>query len=298
LSFFLTVGFSPEEILWFVTLFLFGLIVGSFLNVCIYRLPRDKSIVTPPSSCPNCREFIRWYDNIPLFSYLRLGGRCRACKAPISLEYPLVEALTGILFGLFFCEFVLREGQPLSVYLAYVALSSALIVSSFIDLEFYVIPNEITLWGTALGPVYSLLFPALHPSSDPSRGMVFLENERLDAAVASLVGILVGGGLVLLTALLGSLALKKEAMGMGDVKLMAMVGGIVGWKLSVIIYFLAPFLALLGAIPLLWTREERRLPYAPFLSMAAIVALPLQGVFIRFLDSRLSILSEVVKEVF
>lgn len=209
-----------------------------------------------------------------------------------------MEALTGLLFGLFFCLFVLRKEQSLSVYIAYVALSSALIVSSFVDLEFYVIPDEITLWGTALGPIYSLLFPALHSSSDPLRGLVLLGNERLDAVVASFIGILTGGGLVLFTALLGAVVFKKDAMGMGDVKLMAMVGGIVGWKLSVIIYFLAPFFALLGAIPLLWLRKGRKLPYAPFLSIAALMALSFQGPFIRFLDSRLFMLSEIVKEVF
>lgn len=291
----LIVGSSTEEILWFSLLFLFGLVVGSFLNVCIYRLPLNKSIVTPPSSCPHCGGSIRWYDNIPLLSYLILGGKCRACKSSISIRYPLVEALTGFLFGFFFCEFVLRGGQPISVYLAYVALSSALIVSSFIDLEFYVIPNEITVWGTALVPLYSLLFPSLHPSADPLRGLTLVCNERLNAVMASLLGILVGGGLILLTALLGSLALRKEAMGMGDVKLMAMVGGVVGWKLSVMVYFLAPFFALVGSIPLLRSGKERKLPYGPFLSMATLVALLLQGPFIRFFDSRLFILSEVVK---
>jgi leader peptidase (prepilin peptidase)/N-methyltransferase len=298
LSFILIEGASAGETLWIVTLFLFGLIVGSFLNVCIYRLPRNKSIVFPPSSCPHCGEFIKWYDNIPLLSYLMLGGRCRTCKAPISPRYPLVEALTGLIFGLFFCKFVLRGGQPLSVYIACVALSSALIVSSFVDLEFYVIPDEITLWGTALAPIYSLLFPALHPSTDPLRGIALLGNTRLDALAASLIGILVGGGLILITALLGSMALRKEAMGMGDVKLMAMVGGVVGWKLSVIIYFLAPFFALLGAIPLLWSGKERKLPYAPFLSVATLVALPFQRPLIEFFNSRLFILSEIVKEVF
>ena len=294
----LILGYSTEEILWFGILFLLGLVVGSFLNVCIYRLPRDKSVVVPASFCPNCGESIRWYDNIPLFSYLMLGGKCRACKSPISLRYPFVEALTGFLFGFFFCEFVIREGQPFSVYLAYIALSSALIVSSFVDWEFYVIPNQITVWGTALGPLYSLLVPSLHPSADPLRGVEFLGNDRLNAVAASLLGVLVGGGLVFLTALIGGMALRKEAVGMGDVKFMAMVGGVMGWKLTVMIYFLAPFFALAGALPMLWSEKEHKLPYAPFLSMATLAALSLQGPLIRFLDSRLLIFSEVVKVIF
>ncbi|HHT9153206.1 MAG TPA: prepilin peptidase [Candidatus Hypogeohydataceae bacterium YC40] len=291
-------GFYAEELVWFLTLFLFGLIVGSFLKVCIYRLPRGKSIVAPPSFCPHCGEFIGWYDNIPLLSYLLLGGKCRACKVHISLRYPLVESLTGLLFGFFFYEFVLREGKPLSVYIAYVALASALIVSSFVDLEFYLIPDEITVWGTVLGPIYSLLFPTLHYSANSLRGLALSGNERIDAVVASLLGILVGGGLILFTALFGSIVFRKEVMGMGDVKLMAMVGGVVGWKLSVIIYFLAPFFALALAIPLLGLEKERKLPYAPFLSIATLVVMSFQRPFVEFFDSRTFILSEVVKGLF
>ncbi len=227
-----------------------------------------------------------------------LGGKCRACGSPISPIYPIVEALTGFIFGLFFYRFAVKAGQPPSVYFAYIALSAALIVSSFVDLEFYVVPNEITHWGTALGPLYTLLFPSLHPSADPLRGLSLIGNDRLDAVLASLTGILAGGGIVLLTALLGGLVFRKEVMGMGDVKLMAMVGGVVGWKLSIIIYFLAPFFALVGAIPLLLSGKGRRLPYAPFLSVATLVALPLQTSLIKFLDSRLFILSEVVKALF
>jgi leader peptidase (prepilin peptidase)/N-methyltransferase len=291
----LTAGFSTEEIFWFLILFLFGLIVGSFLNVCIYRLPRGKTVVVPPSFCPHCGKTIRWYDNIPLASYLLLGGRCRICKARISLRYPFVEAITGFLFGFFFFGFVLREGQPFSVYAAYVALASALIVCSFIDLELYVIPDEITLWGTALGPFYSVLFPALHTSN---KGISLSGHERVDALASSVLGILVGGGLILLTAIFGSIAFQKEVIGMGDVKLMSMVGGVVGWKISVIIFFVAPFFALLWAVPALGLKMGQKVPYAPFLSLATLVVLSYSRPFIEFFDSRLFILSEVVKGLF
>lgn len=274
---------------------IFGLIVGSFLNVCIFRLPRNESIVSPGSHCPLCNEPIKWYDNIPLVSYfLILKGRCRSCGGSISLRYPLVEVLTGLMFGVFFYALVLRAGEPLSVYIAYSALGCALLALSFIDIETFIIPNEITYLGMAFGPIFSFLFPALHHSPGACGELGLFEGQRLDALASSLCGMFVAGGLVLTFALLGQVAFKKEAMGMGDVKLMAMVGGIVGWKLSVIVFFLAPFFALSVSIPLFLTGSLERgckIPYAPFLSMAAMVSITLREPLVRFLDSRLEIFS-------
>lgn len=269
--------------------------MGSFLNVCIFRIPRNESIVSPSSHCPLCGRPIEWYDNIPLVSYfLLLGGKCRSCKGDIGLRYPLVEALTGLMFGAFFYSLVLRAGEPLSVYMAYSLLGCALLVSSFVDVELYIIPNEITYLGMAFGPVFSFLFPDLHHSSGSYREFGLLGGQRLDALASSLCGMLVAGGLVLLFAVLGQIAFRKEAMGMGDVKLMAMMGGVMGWKLAVIVFFLAPFFALFVSIPLLLTGglgEGRKVPYAPFLSLAALVSIPLQAPFIQFLDSRIQIFS-------
>lgn len=269
--------------------------MGSFLNVCIFRIPRSESIISPGSHCPLCGKPVRWCDNIPLVSYfLLLKGKCRSCGGDISLRYPLIEALTGLMFGVFFYSLVCQAGEPFSVYVAYSILGCALLVSSFVDVELYIIPNEVTYFGMAFGPVFSFLFPALHHSPGSYRGFGVLEGERLDALASSLCGMLVAGGLVLVFAVLGQVAFKKEAMGMGDVKLMAMIGGVVGWKLAVIVFFLAPFFALAVSVPFFLTgglEKGRRIPYAPFLSLAALVSIPLQETFIRFLDSRIEIFS-------
>ncbi|OHB89015.1 MAG: hypothetical protein A3C38_00955 [Planctomycetes bacterium RIFCSPHIGHO2_02_FULL_50_42] len=282
-----TVGFILAVVL--------GLIVGSFLNVCIFRIPRSESIISPGSHCPLCGKPVRWYDNIPLVSYfLLLKGTCRSCGGDISLRYPLIEALTGLMFGVFFYSLVCQAGEPLSVYIAYSILGCALLVSSFVDVELYIIPNEVTYFGMVFGPIFSLLFPALHHSPGSYRRFGVLEGERLDALASSLCGMLVGGGLVLAFAMLGRIAFRQEAMGMGDVKLLAMVGGITGWKLSVIVFFLAPFFALLASIPLLLKGglgKGHKIPYAPFLSLAALVSIPLQSPLIQFLDSRIYIFS-------
>jgi leader peptidase (prepilin peptidase)/N-methyltransferase len=276
-------------------LLIIGLAVGSFLNVCIYRIPIGKSIIRPGSFCPLCKKPITWYDNIPIISYVLLGGRCRWCKEAISLRYPIVESLTGALFILFFYCLVIKTGEPLEVYVIYTLLGCALIVSSFIDVELYIIPNEITYAGMVSAPLFSLLFPSLHHSTGNLRVFNLLGSVRLDALAASLLGILIGGGLVLVFGVLGTLLLRKEAMGMGDVKLMAMVGGIMGWKPAVVIFFLAPFFALAVAIPLLFLGKGRTIPYAPFLSMATLVSIPYHEPFVRFLDSRLYLFSELFR---
>ena len=274
---------------------IFGLAVGSFLNVCIFRLPRNESVVSPGSHCTLCGSPVKWYDNIPLVSYfLLLKGKCRSCGDDISLRYPAIEALTGLMFGVFFYTSVCLAGQPLPVYIAYCALGSALLVSSFVDLESYIIPNEITYSGIIFGPVYSFLFPVLHQQHGSYRGIGVLEGQRLDALLSSLYGMLAGGGLVLFFLVFGEIVFRKEAMGMGDVKLMAMVGGVLGWKLAVITFFLAPFFALLVNIPLLLSgglERDHKIPYAPFLSLAALVSIPFQELFVRFLDSRIQIFS-------
>ncbi|MEE9200951.1 MAG: prepilin peptidase [Candidatus Brocadiales bacterium] len=271
-----------------------GLVVGSFLNVCIYRIPRNESVVSPGSHCVLCGNPIKWYDNVPLVSYFLLKGRCRSCGDKISLRYPLTEALTGLMFGVFFYSSVCLAWEPLPVYIAYCVLGCALIVSSFVDAESYIIPNEVTYFGMVFGPVYSFLFPVLQNSPGSYRTFGILENPRFDGLASSLCGMLAGGGLILFFLVFGQIIFRKEAMGMGDVKLMAMVGGVLGWKLAVMVFFLAPFFALLASIQILikgGLGEGRRIPYAPFLSLAAIVSIPLQEPFIRFLDSRIEIFS-------
>ncbi len=237
--------------------FAIGAIVGSFLNVCIYRLPREESIVQPPSHCPRCRYRIAWYDNIPIISYLFLRERCRRCRAAIHWRYPVVELSSGLSAIAVFQRFGLT---PLGF--VYVAFVWSLIVVTFIDLEHQIIPDEISLGGLAVGLVLSMLVPALHATAQP-----------LVALGRSALGALVGGGVLYVTGLLGTFLFKKEAMGGGDVKLLAMAGSLLGWQLVVLTFFVAPLLALIPGVLVLWLKRSHMIPYGPFLSLALVLAL-------------------------
>jgi leader peptidase (prepilin peptidase)/N-methyltransferase len=236
-----------------IFVFIFGLAVGSFLNVCIYRLPLKKTIIFPASHCPKCGNKIRAYDNIPILSYIVLGGKCRFCKERISLIYPAVELLSGLIF--------------LSLYLWYglswdfasrLFLFTSLIVIFFIDLKHQLIPDLITLPGIVAGVVFSLL------SKSPS----FLD---------SLIGLFSGGGLFYLVALAGDKIFKKESMGGGDIKLAAMLGTFLGWQKILLVFFLASFLgALVGIIFLALIpklREKRLIPFGPFLAISTVICI-------------------------
>ncbi len=259
-----------------IWLFVFGACIGSFLNVCIHRLPRDLSLAAPGSQCPECRSPIRWYDNIPLVSYALLGGRCRYCQGGISARYAGVEALTGLLFVWLYYWFCLRLHRPVGVFVVYAALTAALIAATFIDFDFHIIPNEITFSGIALAPAASFLAPEIHGAG----------LSRWAAVGHSLVGVLVGGGVVLAVALIGQVIFRKEAMGLGDVKLMAFVGGVTGWQVAVIAFFVAPFFGLLMGIPN-WIRKGRHvIPYGPFLSLATLIVLCWKPHFLHFVAAR------------
>ena len=180
---------------WTVTFFIFGCIVGSFLNVCIYRLPRGENIIFPPSHCPHCNYHIPWYLNIPLFTWLYLRGRCAHCKAPISARYFIVELLTGSLFAL---SWLCVGSTSLPLALIYCMVIGALIVSSFIDLEHFLIPDSITLGGIAVGFILSFLFPPMHWTDS----LKFSMQE-------SVLGILAGGGLLYAISRLGKIAFGR-----------------------------------------------------------------------------------------
>ena len=237
--------------------FAFGAMWGSFLNVCIFRLPREQSIVRPRSRCPGCRHPIAWYDNIPLISQALLRGRCRHCRATISWRYPVVEALTGVLTVAVLSRF--GVGPVGVIYLAFVY---ALIVASFVDLEFQIIPDEISLGGLAVGVVLSLLVPSLHDTAS-----------RLIALERSVIGLLVGGAWLYGTGCLGELLFRKEAMGGGDVKLLAMAGSILGWKTVTVCFFLSPVLALIPGLFVLLVKRSHVIPYGPFLSLGLVASL-------------------------
>ena len=232
-----------------VSIFIFGLCIGSFLNVCIYRLPASKSIVHPRSMCSNCGTLIAAYDNIPVLSYLWLKGRCRHCQIKISLRYPMVE----LLGGLFALGTFLKFGLTLEALIYYLFFAALLIVT-FIDIDHRIIPNVITLPGIPICFAASFALPTI--------------NYR-----EALLGILIGGGSLFLVAWIYSLITKKEGMGGGDIKLLAMMGAIVGWQGVLFTIFLASLVGTLaGLAAMLQSRKGMKLavPFGPFLSIGSI----------------------------
>ena len=260
---------------WVITTFIFGSIVGSFLNVCIYRLPRDKSLLNPRRSyCPHCHETIAWYDNIPLISYFALNAQCRHCGSYISPRYVLVEFLTAALFAVGFWAFSTR-GESLGVTAVYLALIAVLIVGSFIDIELRIMPNAITIGGAMLAPVLSILVWDLHSDEWLRFGRSFMlsQNSVLGPLCASLIGAAVGAAATWLSGVMGKVLFRKEAMGFGDVKFMALLGGLLGWQQVLLVFFMAPlFGAVYGVIHLARTKDHH-IPYGPFLSVATLITL-------------------------
>jgi leader peptidase (prepilin peptidase)/N-methyltransferase len=231
---------------------LFGVLIGSFLNVCIYRLPRQESIAWPGSHCPTCSHPIAWYDNLPLVSYLILLGRCRHCAVRIPLRYPVVEALNvlGYVGLLWFFG-------PSWPAVAYGLLYSALLVVAGTDLSYKIIPNVITFPGIAVGLISAATILPL-------------------GLVNGLIGLLVGGGILWLLAWASPYLFGKEGMGGGDIKLLAMIGAFLGWKPALMTIMVGSLLGSLVGITLIATRVIKRedyIPFGPFLVCGALVAL-------------------------
>jgi len=231
---------------------IFGALVGSFLNVCICRLPEEESIIWPGSHCPHCKKPIRFYDNLPLISYFLLRGKCRYCKKTISLQYPLIEGITALSSLFLFMKF----GPSLS-YLFYFAFVAALTVMTVIDLYHQIIPDVISLPGIGVGLLASLLIPQL----------TFLN---------SLIGILLGGGSLFLVATLYQWLFKREGMGGGDVKLLAMIGAFLGWKAVLLTILLSSLIGSITGILIMIVKGKDfkyAIPFGPFLSLAAVISL-------------------------
>ena len=245
------------DILIAVFIFILGSCVGSFLNVCIYRLPLNESIVFPRSRCPHCKHGIPWYDNIPLLSFMLLGRKCRFCKAPISYRYFIVEFMSSVLFLLLWYFY-----GPSAKFVIYAALFSSLIIVTFIDFKYTEIPDVISIPGIFAGLILSAAFPALHGSAS-----------RLVGSLSSMYGILAGGLSIYAIGAIGTIIFKKEAMGFGDVKLLAMIGAFLGWKLTILTFFIAPFFGSIVGIAVKMRTGESLIPYGPFLSLASLVAL-------------------------
>jgi leader peptidase (prepilin peptidase)/N-methyltransferase len=238
---------SPDYFLWHVIfLGVMGLVVGSFLNVCIYRIPAGKSIVFPNSFCFTCGIPIKWYDNIPLLSYLVLGGRCRTCGARISPRYFLVELLTGILFVVTFYKFRYTAATPV-----YLAFFSMLIIATFTDIDHWIIPDSISLGGFGFALVVALLVRWLGPSLLISTAGPFHGKNMLVPLLNALVGAAFGFALLYGIAVVGTLAFRREAMGGGDIKLFAFIGAMVGWLTAVVILACSSFLGAIIGVSLL-----------------------------------------------
>lgn len=259
--------------------FVFGAVVGSFLNVCIYRMPLNRSIVFPRSHCPSCSKDIAWFDNIPLLSFLLLKGRCRHCGKPISLRYPLVEFITGSFFLLMGSIY---GTQPQAVY--YCLFFSLLCVATFVDIQYQIIPDEISVGGAAAALVLNALAGIkLHPAAFDWHPFI-----------RSLIGAGAGAGIIYAAGVLFDLVyfriLKKppvegetSSMGMGDVKLMAMIGAFLGPDKAVMTFFLAPFPgAVVGIVNLIF-KKSHVIPYGPFLSLAAILSFLLGDRILAFI---------------
>ncbi|HEY2380710.1 MAG TPA: prepilin peptidase [Terriglobia bacterium] len=251
---------------------IFGLVIGSFLNVVILRLPQGISISVPRSHCPQCKKQISWYDNIPVLSYLILGGRCRRCKRKFSARYPFIEAITGVV-SLLLC---LKYGLTIE-WGIFLVFSSALIVLAFIDLDHRILPDVITLNGIWLGILISVYLAEPSPLiSRLSLAAGFeLTNPRVIAFSASVLGIIVGGGLLWGVAEAYLRLRGIEGMGFGDVKMMAMVGAFLGAPLALLTIMFGSLLgSIVGLIFIRMTKRTREyeLPFGTFLSFAGIVA--------------------------
>jgi len=231
---------------------IFGAIVGSFLNVCIIRLPKEESIITPGSHCPHCNHPIMFYDNIPLISYLLLGGKCRYCKRSISAQYPLVEGITAISSFLLF----LKYGFSLS-YFFYFSFVAALMIITVIDLYHQIIPDVISIPGIGVGLLGALIIPHI----------TFFK---------SLLGILLGGGSLFVVATSYQWLFKREGMGGGDVKLLAMIGAFLGWDAVILTILLSSLIGSITGMIIMVLKGKGfkyAIPFGPFLSLGAVIAL-------------------------
>ena len=260
--------FSPRPIhrdvdtLFTIATFVLGLVFGSFLNVCVYRLPRGKSVVAPRSACPHCGQMIPLYDNLPVLSWLILRGRCRNCRQPISPRYLVVEILTGALFAGCFLHFGLGLAMLKCMVLGFLLLGLI-----FTDAETKLLPNALTLPGLFIGVIFSLFVPVNDLASQMMPGVVSLPlryevSWRIWSLSDSLLGAAIGASFLYGAAAIYLRARGVEGMGFGDVKLMAMIGAFLGTKLTVLTIFaasLAGSLFGLGTVVAVWIKRKRRM---------------------------------------
>lgn len=236
-------------------IFLMGICVGSFLNVCIHRMPRDQSVVLPGSHCPKCKTPIHWYDNIPVLSYFILKGKCRACGESFSPRYALTELATGLMWTALYFVFGLSW-----MFVIAISYFSILLALSITDLETGYIPDKLSLPGLGLGLLFSGAYPLLHHETIWYWGLL-----------RSVMGALGGGGFLLLVGLMGNLIFKKDSMGGGDIKLLAMIGAFLGVKEAIILFFFSPILALPVGLYAKFVKKEETIPFGPYLAIMGAI---------------------------
>jgi leader peptidase (prepilin peptidase)/N-methyltransferase len=267
-----------------VMIFVVGTVVGSFLNVCIYRIPWEKSVIWPPTShCPHCLATIEHRDNIPIFGWILLGGKCRNCHVPFSGRYAFVEFLVGVLFlsvylidGVMPKDYVDSNLALLVKVMFHAVLVAFLVTITFIDADLTIVPSVVTNLGIFLGLALGTAFPEVRPS--PAEASTWM-----DGLWVGVKGVLVGGGVIWIIRVLGTLAFRREAMGSGDIHILALIGAFLGWQAALVTPFLAAFV---GLVPALWkfasylgkrmtgrkyTASDREMPFGPYLSVAALI---------------------------
>ena len=265
---------TKEELHFYITVFalfstFFGACVGSFLNVCIYRIPRDESVVKPRSHCPNCGMMIPWYLNIPVFSWLALRGKCAKCKQPISFRYTLVELLTAMLFLAVYMKWALPAQMHMipiehfAIVPVYWLVLAGFVLGTFVDFEHFIIPDSVTIGGMIAGPIISALVPMLHGQEIWWKGLMH-----------SSIGLAVGFGSLFAIAELGTRAFKKEAMGFGDVKLMGAIGAFLGWKAVLFTIFASSMLGSVAGLLLIafgGVKMQSKIPFGPYICAGATI---------------------------
>ena len=234
---------------------LFGAVTGSFLNVCILRLPKEESLWTPGSHCMSCHEPIRWFENIPVLSFLFLNGRCRHCHEQISWQYPIIEFLSAAIFVLYAQVFGFT---PAGIF--YLAATLAFLVVSLIDFRYQIIPDEISLPGIVIALLASTVFPGIQG-----------EGVWWAGFLKSVLGILAGGGFLYVAGTIAEKIMKKEAMGGGDVKLAAMIGALTGLPGAVWTIFVASLLGSVVGLYLRLKKGEEKIPFGPYLAAACVL---------------------------
>ncbi len=266
------------EFIAYIFVFVLGAAIGSFLNVVIYRVPNGLSIVLPNSACPNCKNPIKPYDNIPILGWLMLGGKCRSCKEPIAWRYPAVELLTAIMFCLVYWQ--IGFSPYLSVALAF---SAAMIALIFIDAEHMILPNVITYPMFVIALIVRIVFPFVFAGnyfSDTTYGPISSLHGYPSWVVSlagALFGALIGGGSLWAVGALWKLLRGVDAMGLGDVKLLLGIGALLGWRLTLLTIFVGAFTGAIAGAAILVIRKDKdmqsQIPFGIFLGIGSFVAM-------------------------